>query len=270
MKIVVTGPNGMLGQDLVPELFKRGHDVIPVTSNDMDVTQYPEVKTCLGLIKPDMVIHTAAYTDVDDCEEDPSTACNVNITGTVNIADYCGENKVKLIFISTDHVFSGRGSASRVAYRETHKAEPINVYGITKLMGEKAIEQHLEEYYILRTSWLFGKGRRNYIDYYRESDERILLPLSKSNPTSTLSLSRMISKIVTIQPEFGIYHAACTGSVFKSRVLQKLNPNRPYTESDSIGVPRPYNTSLDNSKLARAIGQLPTWEESLEEYLNGT
>ncbi len=161
MKILVTGANGMLGQDLCPILEDVGAFVIETDVDTLDITKSDEVEQALTDIHPDMVIHCAAYTNVDKAEEDVETATLINVTGTENIAKTCGKLDIPLIYISTDYVFDGTKTEP---YTPDDKPNPLSVYGKTKLLGEEAIKKYCEKYYIARTSWLYGHHGKNFVE----------------------------------------------------------------------------------------------------------
>lgn len=166
-KVLVTGANGMLGQDLCLILKENGYKVIPTvhtTANNeicLDITDFSMVQSVLSEQKPDIVIHCAAYTNVDKAEEDYDTAHKINVNGTENIAKVCAENDITLVYISTDYVFDGE---SKTALKPTDKINPINNYGLTKLLGEQAVRKYCKKYYIARTSWLYGIYGTNFVE----------------------------------------------------------------------------------------------------------
>lgn len=251
----MTGYNGMLGQDLVPALEDAGHSVgwFPYK----DIPFYGE-----RVEEYDLVIHAAAMTDVDKCEQDPDEAIKWNAEYTGILAKFCKAYKTPLIYISTDMVFSGE---SNYPESETDKTGPINVYGMTKLLGEKIVQQYCKKYYILRTSWLYGKGKRNYVDYYRTEPSPSVPFFTWGRPTSTVALSRMIVKLIEVMPEFGIYHASCRGTVSKHSLAEMLGAKN--VKGLNPCAPRPAAIELDSSKLEKVIGPIPTWQEAMEEYL---
>ena len=160
-KILVTGAGGMLGQDLCPILENEGHNVIRTDISDLDITNFDNVKSVLGLEKPDFVIHCAAYTNVDRAEEDYSTAHLVNVAGTENLARVCANIGAVLVYISTDYVFDGWGTKP---YKPDDKTSPVNKYGLSKRDGELAVRKYCEKFYICRTSWLYGIHGKNFVE----------------------------------------------------------------------------------------------------------
>ena len=153
VRILVTGANGMLGRDLVPALTAAGHEAAGATRAAFDVTDRDETLRAIGEAAPDLVVHAAAYTRVDDAEREPERAFAVNHGGTRNVADACGARGAKLVYVSTDYVFDG---TARAPYRETDPTNPISVYGRSKWMGEREVERLGNDGLIVRTSWLYG------------------------------------------------------------------------------------------------------------------
>lgn len=265
MKILVTGSSGMLGQTLVPELVSNGHEVYDEYFNICD---WDEVAVAFSDAQPDLVIHAAAFTDVDGAEASPFEAVNVNVIGTNNVIRVARAwsslwNKLPVIYISTDQVLNEEW----VGLTEKTTPKPVNTYAMTKLLGEKVVKQAIETYYILRTGWLYGKGKKHYIDYYRTAPEPHA-PHAYGSPTSTKALSRMIVKLIEKMPEPGIYNAVCSGYTTKYKLATQFNPNAKMLHKTETMAPRPEVSVLDNSKLSAIIGTIPTWEEALEEYLD--
>ena len=161
MKILVTGAKGMLGQDLCPILEDSGAFVIETDVDTMDITNAEQVKQVLTDIHPDVVVHCAAYTNVDKAEEDLKTAELINVTGTENIAEACGKLGITLVYISTDYVFNG---TKQEPYTPQDRPDPINNYGLTKYEGEEAVRSLCEKHYIARTSWLYGHHGKNFVE----------------------------------------------------------------------------------------------------------
>ena len=157
MKLLVTGSTGMLGSSMIPILVKRGYEV--VTSNflysHMDITDIEQVRKTAKLAQPDMILHLAAETDVDRCEREPTHAFQVNTWGTRNVALVCKELKIPMLYVSTIGVFSGE---KKEPYIETDEAIPANVYGVSKLAGEKWVKSLVKHYFIVRAGWMIGGG----------------------------------------------------------------------------------------------------------------
>jgi dTDP-4-dehydrorhamnose reductase len=210
MKVLVTGAKGMLGQDLCPILEDCDFDVIETDIDSMDITDLESVKKVISKNKPDIVIHCAAYTNVDKAEEDKETAYKINAEGTKNIAEVCKEKNITLIYISTDYVFDG---TKKGKYLPDDKPCPINVYGDSKLKGEEAVKK-CEKYYITRTSWLYGHHGKNFVETMislKDKPELKVVDDQIGCPTWTVELANGIVKLITEEMPFGIYHVCGSG-----------------------------------------------------------
>jgi dTDP-4-dehydrorhamnose reductase len=206
MKIMVTGAKGMLGQDLVPILRDHGHEVIPLVRQELDITDRKAVFEAIEHFHPQIVINCAAYTNVDQAEEERDLAYAINALGVQNLALACEEKKCELVQISTDYVFDG---TKTTPYRPLDPPNPINWYGYTKYAGEKFVEWHCSRFYIVRTSWLYGKYGKNFVttilklakekEYLEVVDDQI------GSPTHTKSLSRAIADLIQTG-WYGIHH----------------------------------------------------------------
>ena len=211
MKVLVTGVKGQLGYDVVCELEKRGLEAVGVDIEEMDITDAESVDRVLRQSAPDAVIHCAAYTAVDAAEENEALCRRVNADGTRNIAKVCRELDIKMIYISTDYVFSGQGERP---WEPEDERDPQSVYGQTKYEGELAVQELLEKYFIVRIAWVFGVNGKNFV--------RTMLKLSESHdtitvvndqfgsPTYTYDLARLLVDMVQTE-KYGIYHATNEG-----------------------------------------------------------
>lgn len=159
--VLVTGANGMLGQDLCPILEDEGYEIVETDIKNLDITNSDMIKKVLSEQKPDIVVHCAAYTNVDKAEEDYETAHKINAIGSENLAKVCGENDITLVYISTDYVFDGNGTSP---YKPTDMTAPLNNYGLTKYEGEQAVIKYCKKYYICRTAWLYGIHGKNFVE----------------------------------------------------------------------------------------------------------
>ena len=272
MKVLVTGANGMLGQDLCPILEDAGYEVIETDIQTLDITNPDIVNGVMETEKPDVVIHCAAYTNVDKAEEDINTARLINVTGTENIAKACNQHNAAMVYISTDYVFDGGVNTKRTEpYKPTDKTAPLNSYGLTKLEGEEAVKKNLRKYYICRTSWLYGIHGKNFVETMISlSDETELKVVDDQIgcPTWTVDLSDAIIKILKTKP-YGTYHTCGGGStswygfakeIFK---LAELNVNLKPCKTEEFPRPakRPAYSIMDNGGLLR------DWKAALKEYM---
>lgn len=269
--ILITGANGMFGQDAC-ELFARwGYEIIAAKKSDLDVTDFSQVqKFFTENKKPDFVIHAAAYTKVDDAESNKDLAFLINSGGAKNIALATKERSIPLIFISTDYVFDGEKSEVHSAFDKTN---PINIYGASKLAGEKNIREINPQHYIVRTSWLYGKNGKNFVDTMialsKKQQEIKVVDDQFGCPTWTCDLALGIKKLIEEKKPFGIYQI-CGGGItnwyeFAKKIFEilkiKITVIPVKTEEFPRPAKRPKFSAMDNEKLCR------DWRDALKDYL---
>lgn len=299
MKVFVTGVNGQLGHDVVNELSARGHTAIgsdlklvysgiadgtfvtraPYIS--LDITREDAVFKAIDQVKPDALVHCAAWTAVDAAEEPDNrkTVFAVNEEGTRHIARASRAVHAKMVYISTDYVFDGTGTEPRQA--DCTEFAPQNVYGESKLAGEKAVRETLESYFIVRTAWVFGLNGKNFV--------RTMVTLGKTHrqlrvvsdqigtPTYTPDLARLLVDMVQTE-RFGTYHATNEGGFiswadFATEIFRQTGQDVevfPVTTAEYglSKAKRPFNSRLSKEKLAQAgFERLPTWQDALTRYL---
>lgn len=277
MKFLVTGVGGQLGYDVMKELKKRNYFAVGVDSAEMDVTSITAVEDTFNNIKPNVVIHCAAWTAVDAAESNIDECFLVNATGTENVVNACKKAGAKLIYISTDYVFDGNGT---VPWKTDDAVNPLNVYGASKYAGEQAVLSY-EKSFVVRTAWVFGKNGRNFV--------KTVLKLARSNnelnfvndqigtPTYTADLARLLVDMAETD-KYGIYHATNEGGYiswydFTKQILKECSINdvvvNPVPSSQfKTAAKRPFNSRLDKSKLlANGFKPLPDWQNALKRYL---
>lgn len=279
MKILVTGANGMLGQDLCPILEDVGAFVIETDVDTLDLTQAEIVEQALTDIHPDMVVHCAAYTAVDKAEEEPEKAELINVKGTENIAKICGKLDIPIVYISTDYVFDG---TKTTPYTSEDAVNPQSVYGRTKLGGEEMIRKYCPKHYIARTSWLYGHHGRNFVETMlslaEKGGEIKVVDDQVGCPTWTVELANGILKLLS--KSYGTYHVCGSGSTswygFAKEIFEQyrniatsplagegwgegLKPCT--TEEFPRPAKRPAYSVMDNGKLCRS------WQSALHDYL---
>ena len=270
MKILVTGADGMLGQDLCPILEDCGHEVIETDLPEIDITKPDVILDVLSSEKPDAVIHCAAYTNVDKAEEDIESARLINKTGTKNVAEVCAKLDILIVYISTDYVFDGK---SNVPYLPNSLKNPINNYGLTKSEGEDEVRKLCEKYYIVRTSWLYGHHGKNFVETMlslANKDELKVVDDQTGCPTWTVELSNGIAKILEENKPYGIYHVCGSGSTtwygFAKQIFEfsKLNVNLLPCKTEEFPRPaaRPHYSVMNNDKICR------DWKLALKDYLD--
>ena len=299
MKVFVTGVGGQLGHDVMNELHKRGHegvgsDIAPQYSGaqdgsavttmpyiQLDITDASAVSRVLREVKPDAVVHCAAWTAVDaaEDEENQPKVRAINASGTANIADVCKELDCKMVYISTDYVFNGQGETPWQP--DCKDYAPLNFYGQTKLEGELAVSSRLEKYFIVRIAWVFGLNGKNFIktmlklgethDTLRVVNDQI------GTPTYTLDLSRLLVDMIETD-KYGYYHATNEGgyiswydfacAIFKTAGMNVTVQPVTTAEYGESKAKRPFNSRLDKSKLTdNGFQPLPTWQDALERYM---
>lgn len=273
MKVVLTGADGMLGSD-IQKVFSD-IDIIPYTLKDFDVTDLEKSGAYIRNARPDYVIHAAAFTDVDRSEQNHEEAYLINGIGTRNIVMACEEMKCPLIYISTDYVFDGlKGEA----YMEWDKQNPVNKYGISKLLGEQFVLSLTNRFYIVRTSWLYGKNGKNFVDtiirLLSEKDEIDVVNDQFGSPTYTYDLAVKLRELMG--RGYGIYHITntshCSWHEFAVEIakIKRINKKINSTTSDKFKRPakRPSFSVLGNTMLKlEGIKELRPWKEALADYL---
>ena len=292
MKVLVTGVKGQLGFDVVNELKEKNIEAVGVDIEEMDITDKSSVNKVIKDVNPDAVIHCAAWTAVDAAEdEDKKEKVKlVNVYGTQNIADVCKELDIKMMYISTDYVFNGKGTTPWQP--DCKDYAPQNVYGQTKLDGELAVSNTLDKFFIVRIAWVFGKNGNNFIKTMlkvgKTHNQLKVVSDQIGTPTYTYDLAKLlVSMIVT--DKYGYYHATNEGGyiswwdftkeIFKQatelgyeRYSEKNITVTPVT-TEEYGVSkakRPFNSRLDKTKLvANGFTPLPTWQDAVRRYLKG-
>jgi len=283
VSVVITGARGMLGRELAGALQRsswgqsRRQAIHACDLDEMDITNPSEVEKQISAWRPQLVINCAAQTDVDGCESNRARAFGVNADGPLNLARVCRRYRSKLIHISTDFVFDGRGHGP---YRPDDETGPLNVYGESKLAGERAVQQNLDEHLIVRTAWLFGSGGKNFVSTIRQlAQERDQLEVVKDqvgSPTYTADLSEAIIHLVQAGAE-GIYHFANAGNCSWYEFAREIVRQSGYpTKVKPIGsaklkrvARRPAWSVLDVSRYKKATGQpVRSWQQALADYLS--
>ena len=276
MKVLVLGAQGMLGKDLVPILSLK-NQVLGRDIDDFDITDGQRVEEEIKAVRPRIVVNAAAYTDVDGCEAKKDLAFSVNADAVRNIALGCKAIGARMIHLSTDYVFDG---SATIPYREEDPPAPLNVYGASKLQGERNIRTILENHLIIRTEWLYGRQGKNFVDTIlklaAQQEELRVVNDQRGAPTFTKDLSRAIDRLIP-EKTAGTIHVtnagACTWFEFARKILQEKQKNTvriiPIT-SEELARPakRPANSVLDCSRFQQITGQkMRPWEEALKEYL---
>ena len=275
MKILITGSNGMLGHDL-ENVLKDKHELILTTSKTLDITDKDKTMEIIKENNPDIVINSAAYTDVDGCETNQDLAYAVNGYGVENLALACRQIDCPLVHVSTDYVFDG---TARDPIPEDGEIGPISVYGKSKLMGEQAIQEILDKYFIVRTAWLYGINGKNFpktmLELAENHPEITVVYDEVGTPTYTPDLAYGISELIETD-FYGIYHLTNSGSCswceFARYIFEIADRDVnvvPVTASEfSRPAPRPSYSVLMNKKwIENGFEPLRDYKEAISEYI---
>jgi dTDP-4-dehydrorhamnose reductase len=279
VRCLVTGAKGMLGTELVEFLRRQNEEVTEWDLPGNDITDVEKTINGIHKVGPDVVFHLAARTDVDGCEDDVAGATSVNFQGTWAVALGVEETSRKLVYVSTDYVFDGK---SERPYRENDKANPLSVYGRTKLLGENAIKRSCRRHFIVRTSWLYGRHGRNFVDTIRRKSSQVsrieVVSDQTGSPTYARDLCRPLWELAESK-HFGTYHLTNSGqaSWFELAVeIVKLSGAKcevaPIdTAAAARRAPRPAYSVLENRNFKRKFGkELRPWQEALRNHIADT
>ena len=293
MKVFVTGVGGQLGYDVMNELAARGYEcygsdvlpkekiTLPYNYIQLDITKQEDIEKVIGQLAPDAVVHCAAWTAVDAAEEEEKKpkVIAINAMGTQYIAKACKKIDCKLVFISTDYVFNGEGTEPWQA--DCKEYAPLNVYGMSKLLGEKAVAEILSKYFIVRIAWVFGQNGNNFIktmlNVGKKYDTLRVVNDQVGTPTYTFDLARLLVDMLETD-KYGYYHATNEGGFiswydFACEIFKQAGYNTkviPVTTAEygMSKAKRPFNSRLDKSKLLlNGFKTLPDWKDALKRYL---
>lgn len=277
MNILVTGYKGQLGYDVVREGLSRGLTMVGTDSNDLDITQEKAVYDYIDRLKPDAIIHCAAYTAVDKAEDDKEHCRQVNVDGTKYLAEAAKKCSAKFIYISTDYVFDGSGTAP---YMELNSPNPVGYYGVTKYEGEKAVQAILENWFIVRISWVFGINGSNFIRTMlrlaETRDQVNVVSDQWGSPTYTADLARLLIDMVQTD-KYGIYHASnegfCSWAAFAKEIFKQagkaVTVNEISTDEYPTRAVRPKNSRMSKQKLLdNGFQALPSWQDAVTRFLH--
>ena len=274
--ILVTGSTGQLGSDVVKELLKRGYSTLSPNRSEFNLCSEDSIRNYILNSNCEAIVHCAAYTQVDKAEDEKDLCIKINATATKHIVKCAKILDIPMIYISTDYVFDGTKDGE---YTENDETNPINIYGESKLVGEKYVQEILEKYYIVRTSWVFNINGKNFIE--------TMLRLSKANnqlsivndqigsPTYTKDLSRLLVDMLETS-KYGLYHATnegyCSWYEFADTIFKLANINIDIKAINSneyaSRAKRPLNSKLSKDKLIEyGFKPLPHWEDALKDYL---
>ncbi|MCA1033488.1 dTDP-4-dehydrorhamnose reductase [Bacillus infantis] len=276
MKVLVTGYGGQLGFDVVKEGTKCGLKMIGTTSRDLNITDENRVSEYIHQLKPDAIIHCAAYTAVDQAEDDKKNCYDVNVNGTKYLAKSAKEVNAKFVYISTDYVFDGQGD---IPFLEYSTPDPIGYYGETKCQGEQIVQSILDAFFIIRISWVFGINGKNFVKtMLRLSETKNELNVvgdQYGSPTYTFDLAHLLIDMVK-SDKYGIYHASnegfCSWAEFAKEIFRLADKdvivNSIKTEEYPTRAVRPKNSRMSKQKLVdNGFSPLPDWQDAVKRYL---
>ncbi len=277
MSILIIGANGMLGKDLVQVLRGSSFEFLGLGKSDLDITDLKAIENKLLKVNPSVVILSAAYTLVDNCEDQKELANSINGDGAKNVALVCKKIGARLLYVSTDYVFDGSKDSS---YVEEDLTNPINVYGQSKLLGEKNIQDILSDYLIIRTSWLFGLGGKNFVESIlkrgQKGEDLRVVSDQIGAPTNTKDLAVAIVKLLRNDTK-GIINISnsgeCSWQEFAAAIYSEIGLDESKvasisTEEFGAKAPRPKNSRLSSERFEKVAGyRLRDWKEALKDYL---
>lgn len=277
MKVLVTGINGQLGHDVMGELKKRGHEAVGVDIGEMDITDAGCVKRVMTQTAPEAVIHCSAYTAVDRAEEEVELCRRVNAEGTKNVAEVCAGLDCKLLYLSTDYIFSGEGERP---WEPGDEPDPLNVYGLTKFEGEQEIKSRMDKYFIVRISWVFGVNGNNFIKTMlrlgRENGAVRVVDDQIGSPTYTYDLAVLLVDMIETE-KYGEYHASNEGTcswyefakeIFVAAGMNEVEVTPVSSEEFPAKAKRPKNSRMSKEKLVKnGFNKLPSWQDAVKRYV---
>ena len=274
MRVFVTGASGQLGHDVMAELEKRGYEAV---GTRVDITNRKETIRAIKDINPDAVIHCAAWTNVDGAESNKEQCWAINVDGTKNVVEGCKAVGAKVLYISTDYVFDGSGTAP---WKPEDSYNPLSYYGKTKLEGELAVKEW-NKHFIVRTAWVFGLNGKNFVKTMlsegKNRDEVRVVNDQIGTPTYTKDLARLLVDMAETE-KYGTYHATNAGGYiswyeFTKEIYRQagLNTGVVPVSTEEYGfniAKRPENSRLDKEKLKECgFKPLPEWQDALHRYL---
>ena len=281
MKILITGAAGRLGSRLVAQLQDKhlvlGADIVGEVSHELDIADYEACRRLVTDTSPDIVLHPAAWTDVNGCAQNPRKALRINGLGTGNLAAVTAQSDIPILYVSSNEVFDG---ALDRAYNEYDYPNPGNAYGYSKWYGERAIAQVNPRHYIVRSAWLFAHGGRNFIHAIlgaaRDGKPLRVVTNEVANPTYTDDLATAIARLIETE-RFGIYHLVNEGAVSRWQFARHVLDLSGYSETPIERISRhewprpslpPEYTPLANNAGASIGIRLRPWEDSVRAFLD--
>lgn len=275
MKILILGGTGLLGTDIA-KVFEKDSEVLAFGSGECDITKLDAVFHAVKTHKPDVVVNSAAWADVDKCEAEPDKAYLMNAIGPKNAAMVCRDYKLKLVHISTDYVFDGEKKAP---YTEFDATNPVNVYGQSKLAGEEFIKGISNNYIIMRTAWLFGERRNHFVDYVvngiNNGNEIIAVKDMVSSPTYSMDVAEQVKKLIHLN-QTGLFHACNKGYCSRLELVEEIMKIMKKTANLNVvnqsqwkkPAKRPVFSALRNYHMALINeDDMAGWRDALKRYI---
>lgn len=279
MRVLIAGAAGMLGRQVTTEFTRRGNTVYPLTRKELDITDFHAIKSTFKETSPKLVVNCAAYNNVDGAETESETAFLINGLAPRLLGLACRNVNAALVHISTDYIFNGQSPRS---YLITDSPDPLNTYGTSKLMGEHGVRESGCNYHIIRTSWLFGPGGKNFVDTILKlaREENILRVVNdqQGSPTYSTDLAVAIADL-SATGIYGTYHYTNSGITtwynFAKKIIQTAGLTTKVEPCGTCDIPRPArrpaHSSLDHFPMIQLLGYAPPpWEDALERYIKTT
>lgn len=274
--ILLTGGNGQLGTELRHLLDEKGLSYVSTDAKELDITDAEKTMAYITELKPEIIFHCAAYTAVDKAEEEGKELDEkINVDGTKNVALAAKASGAKLVYISTDYVFDGKNKDKE--YEVDDATNPLNEYGRTKLLGEQAVQDILDDYYIIRTSWVFGIYGHNFIytmqKLAKTHDRLTVVNDQFGRPTWTRTLAEFMTFVIEEKAPFGVYHLSnensCSWYEFAKEILKDTDVEVAPVTSEEYPqkATRPQYSIMDLSKAKELGFEIPTWQEALASFL---
>ena len=275
LKVWIVGSESQVGKTIAAVLDTTELKVLCTDKDELDITNTEDVLSYGEIQRPDVIINCAAITDMKLCEENPELAYRVNALGARNLSLVARKHNAKIVQLSTDDVFDGKGRTK--PYTEFDDTNPLSVYGRSKRAGENYVKEFTHKHFIIRSNWVYGKGGRNFVNALlksAETDKEVSIPTDQfGSPTSALDLARIILHLIHTN-EYGTYHATCKGKCsrmeFAQEILRLAGKDLKLNPAAAADVPtaRPDYAVLDNFILRIIdVYEMPTWQESLKEYM---
>lgn len=275
--ILVTGVNGQLGYDVIKALKERNIECIGIGRDEVDITNKEKVMEYITTLKPECVIHCAAYTAVDKAEDESEACHDVNVNGTENIANACKKINSKMMYISTDYVFDGKGENF---FEVNDFKNPSSVYGKTKYEGEQKVQELLDKFFIVRISWVFGKNGNNFVKTMirlgKEKESLNVVSDQIGSPTYTADLAPLLCDIASSE-KYGVYHATnegiCSWAEFAQEIMDYAGLNCKINPILSKDYPakavRPLNSRLSKKRIkSNGFELLPNWKDATHRFID--